>query len=170
MIHHSKINIIDYTSTVKAAVNKLLSSRSIIHCSIEKEDLYQIAWIAVIHCAKTYDTNRGATFATYATRAIINAVNAELKKLLKKKFFTLTTDSSANIMCNTADDILNHVIELVERSGKFSRIERKVFWLKFTDNLCFTKIGKQMGVSRETVRKMYQQSIDKLKELMNDEF
>ena len=155
---------------VKKVVNKLLLSRRISQYPIERDDLYQIGWIAVMNCAKTFDENRGVKFETYATRAIINAVNKELKRLSDRRAYTITIDKAAVEIPVVADTIMRKLIDTVETSGVFDRVERKVFWLKFTDDLCFTEIGKQVGVSRETVRKMYRKSIAKVKELMTDEF
>lgn len=166
----NKVDVTNYESTVKAAVNRLLLSRRISQFPIERDDLYQIGWIAVMNCAKTFDENRGVKFETYATKAIINAVNKELKRLSDRRTYTITIDSAATEVSVVADTIMRQLIDTVESNGKFSRVERKVFWLKFIDDLCFTEIGKQVGVSRETVRKMYRKSIDKVKELMTDEF
>ena len=166
----NKVDVTNYESTVKAVVNRLLLSRRISQYSTERDDLYQIGWMAVMNCAKTFDENRGVKFETYASRAIINAVNKELKRLSDRRAYTITIDLATTEIPVVADTIMRQLIDTVETSGKFSRVERKVFWLKFIDDLCFTEIGKQVGVSRETVRKMYRKSIAKVKELMTDEF
>ena len=164
----SKVDITDYESTVKAVVNRLLLSRRISQFPIERDDLYQIGWIAVINCVKTYDENRGAKFETYATRAIINAVNKELKRLSDRKAYTMTLDSPTKESPMVADEIMRRLIDAVENSGEFNSLERKIFWLKFTDDLCFTEIGKRVGSNRETVRQLYRKSVRKVKELMTN--
>ena len=164
-----KIDITKYETTVKTVVNKLLSCRRISQYSIEKDDLYQIGWMAVMNCEKTFDKNRGVKFETYATTAIINAVNKEFKRLSNKKLFLTTFDLEAKVDLRLPGKIMHQLIDVIENSGEFNKIERKILWFKFTDELCFTKIGEQMGVSRETVRKIYRNSINKLKELITNE-
>jgi RNA polymerase sigma factor (sigma-70 family) len=166
----SKVDITDYESTVKAVVNRLLLSRRISQYSIEREDLYQIGWIAVMDCIKTYDGSRGAKFETYATIAIIHAVNKELKRLSDRKAYTITLDSPAKEISVIADEIMCVLINVVENSNKFSHLERNIFWLKFTDGLSFTEIGKLVGSNRETVRQTYHEAMRRVKELLPDEF
>jgi len=137
MITNLSKEITDYESTVKAVVNRLLLSRRISHYSVEREDLYQIGWMAIMNCAKTFDENRGVKFETYATKAIINAVNKELKRFADRKAYTTTLDSAVEEKSIVADEIMRKLIAAVENNTQFSGLERKVFWLKFIDNLCF---------------------------------
>jgi len=165
----SRIDITDYESTVKAVVNRLLLFRRISQYPIERDDLYQIGWLAVINCVKTYDESRGVKFETYATKAIINAVNKELKRLSDNKAYTITLDKPADEPV-VSDAVMRVLIDIIENSGNFDRLERKVFWLKFMDDLCFTEIGKHVNSNRETVRQIYHEAMRKVKELMPDEF
>lgn len=165
----SKVDITKYESTVKAVVNRLLLSRRISQFSLERDDLYQIGWMALMNCEKTYDESRGIQFDTYATKAIINAVNRELKRLSDRRAYTMTTDVE-EAPREPSDKMMHRLIDVMEHSGKFTPAQRRVFWLKFTDNLSFTEIGNQVGASRETVRQGYNLSIERLKELMANEF
>ena len=154
---------------VKAVVNRLLLSRPYFHLYIDRDDLYQIGWLAVLNCADKFDESRGVQFSTYATRSIINAVNNELKRLSTKKLYSITTDSFELAPPEISDKIMRAVIEVVE-SNKFARQERNIFWKRFLDDLSYKEIGKQTNLCRETVRQIYIKTLNKVKELMVNEY
>ena len=158
-------------SIVKAAVNKLLSSRTLSSFQTEREDLYQIGWMALMNCDKTYNPQGAAKFETYANTAIVNAVNKELKKLHDKRLHTANLDA---VIEETAsgdiDKFITTLVKTVESSRQFSQRERKIIWMKLSDNRTFTYIGKTMGFSRQRARQIFTKSLDKIKELMADEF
>ena len=162
-------NVNEQYTIVRKVVSRLLLSRRISQFSLERDDLYQIGWMALMNCEKTYDESRGAQFDTYATKAIINAVNKELKRLSDRRLYTMTTDIEEKVR-EPSDKMMTQLIDVVENSGKFTNSDRRVFWLKFTDNLSFTAIGQKVGTSRETVRLQYKLTLDRLKELMANEF
>ena len=163
------VNVEKHIAMVKAVVNRLLLSRRLFYLSTEREDLYQIGWMSLNNCIKTFDENRGIKFDTYATTAIRNAVNNELHKLSKRRMYSIAVEPSVNEASIVKDREIREVIDTVEHSKHFSPKERTVFWLRFIDEQRFFDIGKRIGVSRETARRIYNKSLSKLKELMTNE-
>lgn len=166
MSHHSNIDIYSkYDKLVKVVVDRLLLSRNISSLCVEKDDLFQIAWITLINCLDKFDPTRNIKFETYASKAMINSINTELLKQSKKKLSPLYVDieedakEDSNIIFKQIISVSNKVL---------SRKQRDVFWKKFIDNLTFTDIGSQMGFSRETARKIYNKSFKIIKESINE--
>ena len=154
---------------VRAVVNRLLLSRRSFFIVTEREDLYQIGWLALNNCIKTFDESRGAKFDTYATTAIRNAVNKELHRLSKQRMQSIMMEASCVDIPTSGDKEMKLVIDALDNSRHFSTQERSIFWLRFNDEQHFHDIGSKLGVSRETVRRTYNKTLEKLKELMADE-
>ena len=168
-VRHSNINVDEHMTMVRAAVNRLLLSRRLFYLTTERDDLYQIGWLALNNCIKTFDESRGVKFDTYATKAVRNAVNNELWRLSKRRMYPILPDDDHIHVPTVRDADMRTLTDTVERSRHFSAKERTVFWLRFTDEQRFDDIGKRIGVSRETARRMYNKSLSKLKELMANE-
>lgn len=81
MTNLSKETVEKLNTTVRIVVNRLLSDRRFIANYIDREDLYQLAWVVVMKCAVLYDASRGASFETYCSTSIRNAVGKELKRI-----------------------------------------------------------------------------------------
>lgn len=165
----SEVEVARYQSTVKAVVNRLLLSRRIRHLPVDRDDLYQVGWVAVMNCLKTFDDSRKVKFETYATRAIKNAVNNELRRLSLIRIERGDVDVPGLFEPDHYEYYMNQIVDLIE-SDKFTSRERKIFWMKFLDELSFDHIGQEIGLSREMVRRIYRASFTKVKELVVDEF
>jgi len=164
MKFHSKPELVEkYNETVRAAVNKLLLNRRL-STTIDRDDLYQIGWVALIQCIPHFDSNRGVKFETYASRVIVNAVNTEIHKHSKKRLQHLTVDIAGEIPFDEIpiNDLMVRLIGLVK--GKLDRCETSVFWKRVIDEKTFQEIGEEMECSRETARKIYNESLNKIKE------
>ena len=78
-------------------------------------------------------------------------------------------DVPANDAAHVEEQQMSLLISIVEQSGQFDSNERAIFWMRFIDNESYDKIGRAVGASRETVRQMYKNSMQRVKELMADE-
>ena len=68
-----------YRSTVELIAQKYIGS------PLEKDDLVQEGMIGLLAAIKSYNSEKGATFATYASRCIDNSVKTALKKFSRIK-------------------------------------------------------------------------------------
>ena len=68
-----------YRSTVEAIAMKYISS------PLEKDDLVQEGMIGLLAAIKSYKSDKGAKFATYASRCINNSVQTALRKFSRMK-------------------------------------------------------------------------------------
>jgi len=162
MKFHSKSELYQkYDKTVRAAVNRLLLTRRLACLPIDREDLYQIGWIALLKCVPHFDTSRGVKFETYASTVIVNAVNKEIKHYVNRKMPNFDIDIEDETE-DSQSEMLSRLIAVTKEM--LSKREFAVFWMKFIDNKTFTEIGENYGFSRETARKIYNNSLDKIKE------
>ncbi len=161
--------IIQYQPMVKAAVNKLLLRRRWSHLSIDREDLYQIGWIALIECLKYFDASYGVTFATYANVAIRRVINRELLQLSKKNMPNLNgVDVAEAQPTETQEKLMTQLIEAVEGSGEFTKREKTIFWMRL-DNQPFAKIGNHIGITGQRAGQLYNDLVVRLKRIIPNE-
>lgn len=71
--------IIRYRSTVEAIAMKYINS------PLEKDDLVQEGMIGLVAAIKSYNSDKGAKFVTYATRCINNSMQTALNKFSRLK-------------------------------------------------------------------------------------
>jgi RNA polymerase sigma factor (sigma-70 family) len=162
---HSKEDLLlQYESTVRAVVNRLLLNRHLVNLPIDREDLYQVAWMALIQCYPHFDKSRGVKFETYASTVIVNAVNREIKKYSLRRMSNIIIDiEDENQDMETQLEFMSELISIVESGKVLDRTEREIFWHRFIDEKTFSEIGTLFDVSRETARKVYNKSLEKLK-------
>ena len=165
----SKSDIKQYDKLVRTVVKSLLSRNRLTGLPIEFDDLCQIGWIAVMKCHPKFDPTRGVLFKTFATRAIINEINTEINRFSKKKLHTLSIDVVGEEKEHNSSSS-EMMIRLVEVAKKvLDKQELKVFYGKILDEKRFSDIGKDIGYSRETARKIYLSSFDKVKQAINEQ-
>ncbi len=164
MTFHSNSELYNkYDKTVRAVVNTLLLSRRLVSLPIDRDDLYQVGWVALIQCLPHFDETRGVKFETYASRVIVNAVNREIGLHLARRMAHTHTDIAGEDCW--VDERSRMMAELIDVVGdKLSVREREVFWKRFIDDKTFEEIGVEKGFSRETARKIYHHSLEKIKE------
>lgn len=71
--------IVRYRSTVEAIAMKYIAS------PLEKDDLVQEGMIGLLAAIKSYNSEKGAKFVTYASRCINNSVQTALRKVSRLK-------------------------------------------------------------------------------------
>ncbi len=71
--------IVRYRSTVEAIAMKYIGS------PLEKDDLVQEGMIGLLAAIKSYNSEKGAKFVTYASRCINNSVQTALRKFSRLK-------------------------------------------------------------------------------------
>ena len=71
--------IIKYRSTVEAIAMKYIAS------PLEKDDLVQEGMIGLLAAIRSYNSNKGTKFSTYASRCIDNSIKSALNKLSRLK-------------------------------------------------------------------------------------
>lgn len=154
--------ITKYNKTVRAVVNTLLLSRHLSSLPIDRDDLYQVGWVALIQCLPHFDSSRGVKFETYASRVIVNAVNKEIMHYGTRRMNRLNVDVANNVTVGETTDsqMMDELITTAQAT--LSRSEQSVFWKRFTDGKTFEDIGKEHGFSRETARKIFNTSLRKV--------
>ena len=157
-----------YESTVRGVINRLLLSRRYFSLYTEREDLFQIGWITLIGCTETFNESRGNKFETYVSKAIYNAVNKELKRLVLEYKFTSSMQREKTDLPEFEDEYMKKLVDAVENSGILTTKDKKIFWLRFIDEQSFDQIGKTIGASGEYARQRYNKSVKRLKELMGN--
>jgi RNA polymerase sigma factor (sigma-70 family) len=154
---------------IRAVVNRLLLTRRLSDVQIERDDLYQIAWLVLLRCLKTFDKNRGVKFDTYFGRSVHRAINRELEHLYNTQMEHMDEEDWLEIEDTRAEDMIEKIIKLVRDNDKFTQDERIVFWAHFLYGDSFEAAGARINKCGRTANRLYKKVIVKLQELMTHE-
>lgn len=69
-----------YDPVVRVVVNTLLLRYHLYNYGLDRDDLYQLGWIALLKCFKSFDPSVGVKFETYASRSIYYYVQDQLSR------------------------------------------------------------------------------------------
>lgn len=133
--------------------------------------------VTLMRAVEKFDFARGAKFSTYATWAVVNACNALVRrqKQPNRRDFCQFPEGEE-------DSVADHRATAVEERGvqKLRRMvdqlllglsprERTIIEARFGFNLSpspsLTELGRGLGISKERVRQLQQQALDKLRAL-----
>lgn len=152
--------------TVKYLVQNISNSDTV----VSNEDLYQEAMIGVFAAIKSYDSEKGASFKTYASRCASNSIVSVLRKT-KRSVFTVPildeTDDGSNIEINPealllADESYKRFLSLLQ--SELSEKELLVLGLYLCGN-SYEKIGKKLMMSAKSVDNALFRARQKIKNL-----
>lgn len=143
------------------------------------EDFVQIGMVGLVKAAKTYDIEKGNTFATYASRCIINELNIAYRRIKKYidcislQEYIPETDKALIIQDLVADekvdienDFLDQVTvqELLNIIINMKRNIRTALLLYF-DGKNQRVIAKKLGLSQSYVSRMIDKGIGEIQRL-----
>jgi RNA polymerase sporulation-specific sigma factor len=114
--------------------------------SLNSDDLIQVGTIGLWKAIKTYDCNKPASFATYATTCINNEIRMLLRK--HKRYNRLNCVSLSNILHEDSDGEtlrVNDILYDFKSNEVFRNIEINEL---ITENLCFSEIEKKIVALR----------------------
>lgn len=147
---------------------------------LNADDLIQVGTIGLWKAIKTYDCNKSATFATYATTCINNEIRMLLRK--QRKYNKLNCVSLSHILHEdkdgkalSVDDILYdfksneafrniEINEIITEKLCFSEIEKKIISLRL-QNKTQIEIAKELKYSQAYVSRTMKRCENKLKEI-----
>lgn len=147
----------------------------------EKEDMVQEGLISLLAAIETFDDSAGATFSTYASRCMKNAMlTAQKKSFAKKRTGTKLSLSDLDETLTSGDDLdpqqivvqketLDGLIKLVD--GILSKFERTVLAL-YLQGHSYSSISSRLDKPEKSVDNALQRVRNKLKhaqdELLNN--
>ena len=158
--------IIDrYRSTVEAIAMKYIDS------PLEKDDLVQEGMIGLLAAIRSYKSEKGAKFATYASRCIDNSIKSALKKISRLK------DIPQNSIVELEEDIFDSPFGLSAEDEylakesvsvlqdilyeELSRFENEVLGL-YIMGCSYTEIADKLGKNTKAIDNAIQRIRKKL--------
>lgn len=148
---------------------------------LNSDDLIQAGTIGLWKAIKTYDFNKSASFATYATTCINNEIRMllrEQQKYNRLNYISLSSILHENVDGDTlhVDDILYdiksieafrniEIIEIMNEKLCFSEIEKKVINLRL-QNKTQIEISKELQFSQSYVCRIMKRCEKKLKTVL----
>jgi RNA polymerase sigma factor (sigma-70 family) len=157
---NNEIDIQDYVNLARSIAAKYRNY------GVPFEDLLQESMIGLLEAKKRYDSEKGASFSTYASfwikKSIIDSINRERADSMD----ALSYDDN---LAHQIGDEEDACVETSDSSEKivvpdvFPEDERQVLQLHYNDSKTFSEISKIMGISREKVRQLKQKALRRMK-------
>jgi RNA polymerase sigma factor (sigma-70 family) len=175
------------TEIVRANTSLVLAmARRAKNVAVELAELVSEGNLALLRCVDKFDASRGFKFSTYACRAILASFSRAATKATRTRIlFPTTYDPSverSDYLERKRERIELECIEelrqiLVENSAELSSVERRVLDARFSldqdaqhaepaKRLTLDQVGVLLGVSKERVRQIQNQAIDKLRAVL----
>ncbi len=164
------------SKTDKGAMSELLSRYTVVAYAKAwaispeyHEDLFQEGLMGCLAAAKTYNADKGASFATYANRCIKNRMINAIKKL--DSFQEEPLDEETENMCADKNELIPYnILEQKERAAEInkkaalvlSKKEWQVFRL-FSVGLSYEEICSELGMTPKQVNNAMQRARKKLR-------
>ncbi len=147
----------------------------------EKEDIFQIGLIGLVKAVDSYDYTKNIKFSTYASKIILNEINAYLKKENKNNMeLSINGQINGNEDITLEDTLEDKNFDLVtsyeEKELKLyirkylmtlSEVERKVIEKRFgfysNNPMTQCEVGKLLGYSQAYILKVERKALKKIK-------
>ncbi len=123
----------------------------------DNEDLVQEGMVALLRAIKTYNLQGEASFETYASRCIHNAIIDELRKAPEPSL-PITEDVEA-----PTETMLVELAEAI--ASILTPTERRVLELKLSA-MSYAEIAKELGIEKKKVDNLIMSAKKKLKEAL----
>lgn len=138
---------------------------------VDVDDLVQEGRIAVVAALKHYDPSRGASFWTFARRTVLNAMIDLLRKESRESLLLFEDgDSDAVSDSPNAEESMIGIEERMVRTRKVADAfgalspQEQSFVRKRFAGQSNQSIADEIGVSRETVRRVFNEAATTLRE------
>lgn len=144
------------------------------HLTSEYEDLQGEGMLALTRAVDRFNPWRGFQFSTYASNVIARAIMRSVKRSLRRREETtsigedLRESPAAKVSDLDAEVSLEH-LEYVrkENLAGLSALELRILEHRFprdeSDRMTFREIGSRLGLSKERVRQIQNEALDKLR-------
>lgn len=162
----------DNMGLVKAVVSKFFRGSG-----IEDSELYSAGCVGLLAAARTFDSSK-SKFSTWATRIITQHVIGELRRRKGDKSVPLSSLDDADV-----DSILEdrrtaglplHLVKFVTNKDssetKSESENRRILLDCFLGERSFSEVGRELGISREAVRKRVQKAIERIRSRNSEAF
>ncbi len=156
-------------------------------------DLISEGNMALLRAADKFDVSRGFKFSTYACRAILKAFSRQGIKMTKhRQMFPVDFDPKFERSNHQSEKNAEHEDDCADEVGRIvnenladlSDVERKVVAARFNVGpeaaerraagnlrpLTLDQVGKMIGVTKERVRQIQNQAMDKIRQTLEDDF
>jgi RNA polymerase sigma factor (sigma-70 family) len=159
------------------------STRLVYHCckrylrwaravGIDIEDLHQEAMMGLFKAAHAFNPNHGARFSSFACATIRHRLHNLLTRRRFRALKPLATDFEGNVVEHEdvnalAPDALALLADDRESVARMLRLllprERVIVQMYFWNELSFALIGKQLGLSGERVRQIFERAMQRMR-------
>lgn len=166
-----------YTTSVRAAAASLVSSFAVSHSllSLDFDDLVQEGLLGLVSAIYSYESDKGATFKTYSSKCISNAIKGAIKSATRKKDIPAGELVSLNdIDIASADSLEENIIsnENTDNLHSFlndelSQLELSVFRYHISGE-SYKNISSHLGISEKSVDNALQRIKGKLSKFLNE--
>ena len=126
------------------------------------DDNYQIAKIAIVEAARTYNINKGAKFSTHAFNVIL--ANLRKQNMVNKR--NLRNDNLCilnNEVQSFEHDSLNLKLILDQEIDKLSDKQIHILKLRYLEGYSVEEIAKLMNCSHQNISKINSKALSSLK-------
>ncbi len=155
----------DNMGLVRAVVSKFFRGSG-----IEDSELYSAGCVGLVAAARTFDASK-SKFSTWATRIITQHVINELRRNKADKSVPLSSleqsDADAVLEDRRSSDLPLHLMKFVTNEDssetKSESENRRILMDCFLGERSFSEIGRELGISREAVRKRAQKAIERIR-------
>lgn len=159
----------DNINLVKAVVSRFLKKSH-----IEDSELYSVGCVGLMHAAQTYDPSK-SKFSTWATRIITQRIINEIRRHKRAKrhngsLVISELDEQEKDVCLEDISCAELPIHLIETlinetpSETQGESENRVILVRhFLEDHSFSEIGRELGITREAVRKRAQKAIESIR-------
>ncbi len=138
---------------------------------LEKDDLVQEGLLGLFRAIQTYEEQGGASFSTYASACINNAMATAVKQATRKKHLPLNeylplpegeAQAAADSPEETAIARENYVALLQKINGELSKLEKNVLAL-YLKGYDYAAVAKRLDTTPKSVDNALQRARRKLK-------
>jgi len=156
-------------------------------------DLISEGNMALLRAADKFDVSRGFKFSTYACRAILKAFSRQGIKMTKhRQMFPVDFDPKFERSNHQSEKNAEHEDDCADEVGRIvnenladlSDMERKVVAARFNVGpdaaerraagnlrpLTLDQVGKMIGVTKERVRQIQNQAMEKIRQTLEEDF
>lgn len=147
--------------------------------NIDEDDLLSEALYALSRATERFNPWRGWRFSTYACNAIVRACSRQGKREARHRhIFPVQHDTTMEQPGPGEDLDTGLFVERLRRAlrrnlGDLTEIESQVIQQRFLDDaeprLTFKQIGQSVGLSKERIRQIQCEALDKLRDALRDD-